>query len=132
MRRYELSDDQWAAIAPLLPSATTGRPRRDDRTTLNGTFWKLCSGASWRDVPERYGPWQTVYDRFAKYRDDGTLDRILKSLRLTLDASGHFDYSTWMIDGTSIRASRVASGARKRGTPTRPRRTKRSGGAEAG
>ncbi len=131
MRRYELSDDQWAAVAPLLPAATTGRPRRDDRTMLDGAFWKLCSGASWRDVPERYGPWQTVYDRFARYRDDGTLDRILGALRLKLDAEGHLDYATWMIDGTSIRAARVASGARKRGgrpTPTR----KRSGVAEAG
>ena len=131
MRRYELSDDQWGAVAPLLPSAATGRPRRDDRTTPNGAFWKLCSGASWRDVPERCGPWQTVYDRFAKYRDDGTLDRILRALRPKLDASGHIDYSTWMVDGTSIRASRVASGARERGAPTRRRRTKRSGVAGA-
>ena len=130
MRRYELSDDQWAAIAPLLTPPTTGRPRRDDRTTLNGAFWKLCSGASWRDVPERYGPWQTVYDRFTRYRDDGTLDRILKALRLKLDAEGHIDYSTWMIDGTSVRASRVASGARKRGAPPTPRR-RRSDAAEA-
>ena len=115
MARYELSDDQWEAVASLLPSATTGRPRRDDRTTLNGVFWELCSGAAWRDVPERYGPYRTVYDRFAKYRDDGTLDRILRALRLKLDAEGHIDHSTWMIDGTTIRASRAASGARKRG-----------------
>lgn len=130
MRRYELSDDQWGAVAPLLPPPTSGRPRRDDRTTLNGAFWKLCSGASWRDVPERYGPWQTVYDRFKRYRDDGTLDRLLQALRLRLDASGHLDYSTWMIDGTSVRASRVASGARKRGAP-RTRTRRRSGGAGA-
>ena len=130
MRRYELSDNQWAAVAPLLPSPTTGRPRRDDRTTLNGAFWKLCSGASWRDVPERYGPWQTVYDRFTRYRDDGTLDRVLKALRLRLAAEGQIDYTTWMIDGTSVRASRVASGARKRGAPPAPRR-RRSGAAGA-
>lgn len=73
MARYELSDEQWAVVGPLLPSPTRGRPRRDDRTTLDGVFWKLCSGAAWRDVPERYGPYRTVYDRFAKYRDDGTL-----------------------------------------------------------
>lgn len=129
MRRYELSDDQWAAIAPLLIPPTTGRPRRDDRTTLNGVFWKLCSGAPWRDVPERYGPCQTVYDRFARYRDDGTLDRILTALRLKLDADGHLDWTTWMIDGTSVRASRVAAGARKRGG-RRSRTTTRSVAAE--
>ena len=126
MARYELSDEQWDAIAPLLPIPKTGRPRRDDRTTLNGVFWKLCSGAGWRDVPERYGPYRTVYDRFAKYRDDGTLDHILRSLRLRLDAEGHIDHSTWMIDGTTVRASRVASGARKKGLPTVRAATRRS------
>lgn len=133
MRRYELSDDQWDAIAPLLPAAAkTGRPRRDARQTLNGVFWKLCSGAAWRDVPERYGPWRTVNDRFCRYRDDGTLDRILRSLRLRLDASGHIDYSTWMIDGTVIRASRAASGARKKGTRPPRRNGRPSAGAGAG
>ena len=133
LRRYELSDDQWAAVAPLLPpAAKTGRPGRDPRTTLNGVFWKLCSGAAWRDVPERYGRWRTVNDRFCRYRDDGTLDRILRALRLALDASGSLDYSTWMVDGTTIRASRAASGARKKGGPTpRPKR-RPSGAAGAG
>ena len=88
---------------------TRGRPRRDDRTTLGGVFWKLCSGAAWRDVPERDvperdvperdvperdGPYRTVYDRFAKYRDDGTLERVLRALRVRLDAEGHIDHST--------------------------------------
>ena len=115
MRRYELSDDQWALIAPLLPASTLGRPRCDDRTTLNGILWKLCSGAAWRDVPERYGAWRTVHDRFARYRDDGIFDQILKALHLKLDAEGHIDWTTWMIDATHVRASRVASGARKKG-----------------
>ncbi len=133
MRRYELADAQWDAIAPLLPSAAkTGRPQRDARTTLHGVFWKLCSGAAWRDVPERYGPWRTVNDRFCRYRDDGTLDRILTALRLRLDASGHSDWTTWMIDATSVRASRVAAGARKGGIPTRRQRPRRSGEAGAG
>ena len=127
MARHELSDDQWEAVAPLLPVPKTGRPRRDDRTTLNGVFWKLCSGAAWRDVPERYGPYRTVYDRFAKYRDDGTFDRVLRALRLKLDADGHIDHSTWMIDGTTVRASRVAAGARKRGAGA----TRRSGAVAA-
>ena len=126
-RRYELSDEQWQLIEPLLRHAKTGRPRCDDRTTLNGVFWKLCSGATWRDVPERYGKWRTIYDRFARYRDDGTFDRILHRLRLKLDTEGHIDWSTWMIDATHVRASRAAAGARKRGAP----RTRRSGAVEA-
>ena len=80
MRRFELSDDQRDAIAPLLPSdAKTGRPRHDARQTLHGVFWELCSSAAWRDVPERYGPWRKVNDRFYHYRDDGTLFRILRA-----------------------------------------------------
>lgn len=57
-RRYELSDEQYALIEPLLPNPRRGAPRADDRTTLNGIFWQLCSGASWHDVPQRYGKWQ--------------------------------------------------------------------------
>ena len=132
MARYELSDDQWAAVGPLLPSAKTGRPRRDDRTTLDGVFWKLSSGAAWRDVPEHYGPYRTVYDRSADYRDDGTLDRILRALRVRLDAEGHVDHSTWMVDGTTIRASHVAAGARERGSLAARRATRRSGARGAG
>jgi transposase len=131
MRRYELTDEQWTLVAPLLPSQDTGRPRRDDRAVLNAVFWKLCSGAAWRDVPERYGPWQTVYERFARYRDDGTLDRILATLRLRLAGEGNIDWTTWMVDATIVRASRVAAGARKRGATTK-RAIKRSAEVEAG
>lgn len=126
-RRYELTDEQWALVADLLPASTTGRPRRDDRTTLNGIYWKLCSGAPWRDVPERYGAWRTVYDRFARYRDDGTLDRMLQALRLRLDADGHIDWTTWMIDATHVRAAKAAAGARKRGAPVRRRSLRTTG-----
>ncbi len=127
-RRYELSDEQFALVQPLLPSPTRGRRRADDRITLNGIFWKLCSGAPWRDVPDRYGKWQTVYERFKRYRDQSVFDAILRALHLKLAADGNLDYSTWMIDGTSVRASRVAAGARKRGTPApeRARQPKRS------
>ena len=58
--RYEISDNGWALIEDIVsPPKTTGRPRRDDRQVLNGIFWVLCSGAKWRDLPERYGPWST-------------------------------------------------------------------------
>ena len=131
-RRYELSDEQFALIEPLLPASTRGRKRADDRTTLDGVFWKLCSGAPWRDVPERYGKWQTVYERFKRYRDAGTFDRILGELHLKLAADGNLDYSTWMIDGTSVRASRAAAGARKRGARARGKRSASRGSGAAG
>lgn len=113
MRRYELTDQQWGLIADLFPKQRTGRPRRSDRQMLNGILWQLCSGAAWRDLPDRYGPWQTVYSRFRDWDADGTFDRILERLQVELDERGLIDYSTWMVDSTSIRASRAAAGAPK-------------------
>ena len=64
MRRHELSDEEWAVIALLLPNDIRGVKRVDDRRVLNGIFWVLRSGAPWRDLPERYGPRTTCYNRF--------------------------------------------------------------------
>lgn len=116
MRRFEVTDEQYALIEPLLPPRNaTGRPRADDRKMLNGLLWKLATGAAWRDIPERYGPWQTVYERFTAWRLDGTWDRIVSALQSQLDAEGQSDWSQFNIDGTSVRAGRSAGGARKKG-----------------
>ena len=74
LRRYELNDDEWNRIVNLLPPENTGkrgRPRKCNRTILNGMVWIARSGAPWRDLPERYGPWETVYSRFRKWIEDG-------------------------------------------------------------
>jgi len=116
MRRYELSDEQYALIVPLLPkSGGVGRPWANHRQVLNGLFWKLCSGASWRDIPERYGPWQTIYERYTAWRADGTWVRIVQALQMKLDAAGQINWAQWNIDSTLIRASHAAAGARKKG-----------------
>jgi transposase len=126
MRRHELSDEQWALVAGLMPgpSAAGGGRWRDHRQVVNGLLWKLCTGAQWRDLPGRYGPWQTVYDRLARWRRDGTLDRLLDHLRLRLDAEGRIDLDTWCVDGTSIRAGRSAAGASKKSPRASPRTTR--------
>lgn len=63
--RYELSDQSWETIEDIVsPSQPIGRPRGDDRQVLNGIFWILCSGAKWRDLPERHGPWKTAVMQF--------------------------------------------------------------------
>ena len=115
-RRYELSDEQWDLVAGLLPNEVKGfgRPRRDDRTLMNGMFWMLNSGASWRDLPERYGPWQTVYDRFRHWQKQGVLERIFEQLRLKLDKKGLIAPQTWMIDATIVKAHKAAAGAGKK------------------
>lgn len=116
MKRHEVTDDQWELIHPILPqrTATTGRPRSDPRVMLNGILWNLRTGAPWRDLPERFGPWQTVYDHFVKWRKDGVYDRVLETLHIRLDAQGKIDWDLWCIDGSSVRATRAAAGASKK------------------
>lgn len=114
MKRHELSDEQWALVEPLLPRPRTGRKSRDPRTMLNAMFWLLHTGAPWRDLPERFGPWKTVYNTFARWRKAGVFQRMLDALQIRLDREGHIDWNLWCIDGTHIRASRAAAGADKK------------------
>ena len=114
MHRYELDDRQWMLIQRHFPATSRGRPWRDHRTVVNGILWVLFSGAPWRDLPQRYGPWQTAHRRFTRWRRDGTWDRVLRSLRLKADRAGLLDWAQWNFDSTSIRATRAAAGAQKR------------------
>lgn len=120
MRRYELTDEQWAMIEPMLTKAATGRPLAGPRQLLNAMFWVLRSGAPWRDLPERFGPWQTVYHHFNSWRRRGVFARVLEALQVRLDAEGHIDWDLWCVDGTMVRASRAAAGAGKKGAPQNP------------
>ena len=124
MRRYELTDEQWALIEPVIPHAATGRHLKDPRAMLNGMFWVLRSGAPWRDLPERFGPWQTVYHHFNSWRQRGVYERILEALQVRLDQEGRIDWDLWCVDGTMVRASRSAAGAGKKGAPTSPPTTR--------
>ncbi|WP_156500099.1 IS5 family transposase [Ectothiorhodospira sp. BSL-9] len=119
--RYELSDAEWELVKDIVSTPQRmGRPRRDDRQMLNGIFWILCTGAKWRDLPERFGPWKTVYDRFRTWRDEGTFELVLERLHLRLREDGLMDLETWMLDSTSTRATRAASGGGKKGGPEEP------------
>lgn len=121
MRRHELSDAQFKLIQPFLPvAAGAGHPWNPHRPILNGIFWRLRTGTPWRDLPERYGPWQTVYDRYVRFRRDGTWQRVLQALQVKLDERGAIDWEQWSLDSTNIRASHAAAGACKKGgaTPT--------------
>ena len=124
MRRNELSDEQWEWIAELLPpNGRRGGQWTNHRLVLNGMFWILRTGAPWRDLPERYGPWQTTYDRFRRWQREGLFDRILERLQIRLDAEGRIDWDLWCVDGSSIRAGRDAAGGGKRGGPKSPKTT---------
>ena len=117
MQRYELTDEHWALIEPLLPPqrrTTRGGVWRDHRMVVNGIFWILFSGAAWRDMQERYGSCKTAHDRFRRWQRDGTWDRVLAALRLKADVRGLLDYAQYNADSTSVRATRAAGGARKK------------------
>ena len=120
--RYELSTRRWNRIGRLLPDAAhhggRGRPWSPHRRMINGILWILHTGAPWRDLPERYGPWQTVYTRFRRWRQDGTWAKLLTHLVDHLEKHGRLGHRLWCVDGTIIRASRAAGGAEKQ--PTAP------------
>lgn len=82
MKRHDVSDEEWELLKPLFPvsDAKTGRPARDTREMLNGLMWILKTGAPWRDLPERFGPFPTVYGYFRAWRETGS-SRIAQSAR---------------------------------------------------
>ena len=99
VRRYELPNCVWNSIMDLmLTTQKTGRPRHDDRLMLNGVLWIVCSGAAWRDLPERFGAWSTVYQRYRDWRDDGTLEQVLDRMRSRQNEEGMIDMETWSLD----------------------------------
>lgn len=115
MRRYELSKDQYSLIEDLLPfNGKVGGQWKDHHNLLNGMFWVMYSGAQWREMPERYGSWKTVYHRFNRWSRDGTLEKMLSRLHLKLDENGYIDMTEVFVDSTNVRASRSAAGAKKK------------------
>ena len=107
MSRYDLTDFEWRVIAPLLPNKPRGVPRVDDRRVLNGIFYVLRTGSPWRDLPERYGPYTTVYNRYNRWAKAGVWLRIFETL------AARSPQSMQLIDSSIIRAHQHAAGAKK-------------------
>lgn len=107
MARYDLTDFEWSFIEPVLPRKSRGVPRVDDRRVLNGIFWVLRSGAPWADLPERYGPYTTCYNRFRRWTKAGIWDRIMDAV------TEAYDGDVQMIDGTSVRVHHSAATLKK-------------------
>ena len=116
MARHDLSDEQWDCIKDLLPERkATGRPPTDPRVAFNGILWILRTGSPWRDLPEEFGHWRTIYGLYDKWNGDGTLDAILHSLRAAHIDGKAIDHDLWCVDGSVTRAHRCAGGGGKRG-----------------
>ena len=115
MVRHRLTDDQWELIQDVFPApAPTGRPPSDRRMVLDGILWILRTGSPWRDLPEDFGSWKTVWRLFDQWNADGTLDEILSRLRARHIDAGEIDDELWCVDGTIVRAARCAGGGGKK------------------
>src|SRR5260221_11695257 len=111
--RGELTEEAWATIAPQLPaSGQRGGQWRDHRTVINGILWKLRTGAPWRDVPERYGPWQKLADRLYRWRRDRTWGPILAHAQTQSGAGGGEGWAG-SIDSSAARAQQQGHRARR-------------------
>lgn len=115
MNRGDLTNEQWERLKPLLPPQKphTGRPASDHRSMVNGILWVLRTGAPWRDLPERYGPWASVYSRFRRWKEAGIWDRVLSELQTQGDILGELDWEIHFVDGSIVRAHQHAAGAKK-------------------
>jgi transposase len=113
-RSAELTDQVWARIEPVLPSSDglRGRPFRDHRQVVEGIVHRYRTGVAWRDLPERFGPWQTVWKRHHRFATDGTWDRLLAALQADADAAGHLDWDV-SVDSTVIRAHQHSATAKR-------------------
>ncbi|MER6601559.1 IS5 family transposase [Streptomyces parvus] len=114
MGRGDLTVDEWARLKPHLPKAgQRGGRWANHRRVINGILFRDRTGVPWRDLPARFGPWKTVYERHRRWSADGTWDKILAAILADADADGRIDWSMVSVDSTSCRAHQHAAGARK-------------------
>jgi len=108
-RRHELSDEQWTRIESLLPGrpGDPGRSGNDNRRFVDAIVWLAKTGAPWRDLPERFGLWNSVFQRYNRWCKRGVWQRVFEAL------SGELDLEHLMLDSTTVRAHQHAAGAKK-------------------
>jgi transposase len=113
LSRGDLTEVEWRVLKVLLPierSASErgrGRPPEDNRNVINGILWRMRCGTPWRDVPEKYGNWNSIYRRFRRWSASGIWESMATALAETMAESGHYN-----IDSTSIRAHVSAAGGK--------------------
>jgi transposase len=113
LKRHALTDDEWAVLEPLLPAhPRQGHRWADHRLIMDGVFHRSRTGCPWRDLPEGFGNWKTVYNRHRRWSLDGTWASILTSLRVDCDGEEGQDW-TIGVDSTVVRAHQHSAGARK-------------------
>ncbi len=106
MRRHELSDEEWKRVEALLRVGPGPRSKRGDREFVNAVVWRVRTGVPWRDLPERFGPWQSIYNRFSRWAKRGVWERLFKELAIEVDETGS------LLDATIVRAHQDAAGGK--------------------
>jgi len=109
-----LSDEAWDRIEPLLPSSAglRGGRWRNHRQVIEAIAWRYRTGAPWRDLPEEFGPFQTIWKRHDRWSRDGTWERLVTAVQSDADAAGELDWLV-SVDSTVVRAHQHAAGARR-------------------
>ncbi|MFE2111759.1 IS5 family transposase [Kitasatospora sp. NPDC059463] len=117
MGRGDLTDAEWERLRPFLPVSNRRCGRwRDHRQVIDGILHRVRTGVHWRDLPERFGPWKTVYERHRLWSADGTWERLLQQVQAEADAVGDIDWDI-SVDSTIVRAHQHAAGARTEPPP---------------
>ena len=112
MGRGDLTDAEWERLRSFLPVSNGRCGRwRDHRQVINGILHRVRTGVQWRDLPERFGPWKTVYERHRVWSADRTWERLLQQVQAAADAAGEIDWDI-AVDSTIVRAHQHAAGAR--------------------
>jgi transposase len=108
MSRHDLSDEQWAVLEPLIAKqkAGRGRPRAEDRRTLNGIIFVLKTGCAWEDMPREYGAHVTCWRRLNRWSEDGTWERVWRALLGQLDSQGKLEWAQAFLDGSFVPAKK--------------------------
>ncbi|WP_405666203.1 IS5 family transposase [Streptomyces sp. NBC_00055] len=124
MGRGDLTNAEWARLEPYLPVVgLRGGRWSDHRRVIDGILFRVRTGVPWRDLPERYGSWKTVYERHRRWSADGTWDQVLSAVQADADLAGRIDWSMVSVDSTSCRAHQHAAGARKKAPRVPKKRT---------
>ena len=110
MTRGQLTDREWEFIEPFLPIGAFGPYPQNLRAQFEGVVWKFRSGAQWREMPERFGAWQSVYDRFRHWRKAGVFTALLEGVIAEASRQGRVDLSLVSVDSTTARAHQDAAG----------------------
>jgi transposase len=113
LNRHDLTNEEWARLAPLMPAhPRQGHRWNDHRTVISGILFRTRTGCPWRDLPGGFGNWKTVYGRHRRWSLDGTWEKVLDRLRAGCDQA---EGGGWAVsaDSTVVRAHQHAAGARR-------------------